>query len=162
MIFPLKNYKHKLPTYIDQGGFGYIRKHDIHTGIDLYCSENDEVYAMEDGVIVNVEKFTGEWAGSPWWNNTEAILIEGKSGMILYGEIEVSDEIRYSKNVFKGDLLGKVNTVLKKDKGIYSPNMLHLEFYKKGTKESVWWLLNEQRPNNLLDISMLLRVYFEN
>ena len=162
MLFPLKDYKYKLPTYSDQGGFGYIRKYDIHTGIDLYCSENDEVYAMEDGNIINIEKFTGAWADSPWWNDTEAILIESKSGVILYGEIEVDDNIRNKKTVSKGELLGRIKPVLKKDKGIVPVNMLHLELYKKSTKKSVWWKLNEKRPNNLLDISIFMRVYFDN
>lgn len=157
-MFPLKNYKFELPTHNDVGGFGFIRKFDIHTGVDLYCSENDEVFAIEDGYLVNIENFTGEWAGSPWWNNTEAILIEGKSGVILYGEITVEDEIRTKKSIKKGDLLGKIKTVLKKDKGLVPPNMLHIELYKAGTKESVWWNLNSEKPENLLNITDLLKI----
>jgi hypothetical protein len=159
MRFPLDNYLYKLPTPDEGGGFGHVRKYDIHTGVDLYCEENDFVYAMEDGNIVNIEKFTGEWAGSPWWNDTEAILIEGESGVILYGEIIVNDEIR-NKNIIKeGELLGRIKTVLKKDKGKNPPNMLHIELYKKGTTESVWWKLNSQKPENLLDITNLLKKF---
>ncbi len=157
MIFPLKNYTYSLPTHDEAGGFGFVRKFDIHTGVDLYCLEKDEVYVIEDGVIVGIEKFTGEWAGSPWWNNTEAILIEGSSGVILYGEIEISSELRDKKEVKKGDLLGVIKTVLKKDKGKVPSNMLHIELYKKGTTESVWWKLDSQKPDNLLDVTDLLK-----
>lgn len=156
MYFPLKNYKYKLPTTGDVGSFGYVRKYDIHTGVDLYCEENDAVYAIEDGEIVNIEKFTGEWCGSSWWNNTEAILISGNSGVILYGEIIIDESIRYKKEIKEGDLLGHITPVLKKDKGIVPMNMLHIELYTEGTTESVWWKLGEKKPNNLLNVIFLL------
>ena len=111
----------------------------------------------ENGIVVNVEKFTGEWAGSPWWNNTESILIEGVSGVICYGEIEVSSTVRNRKYVFAGEILGRVIPVLKKDKGKNPMNMLHIELYKKGTKESVVWNLDEDKPDNLLDVTDILK-----
>ena len=157
MRFPLNNYKYDLPNYNDVGGFGFKRKFDIHTGIDLYCEEYDPVYAIEDGIIINIEKFTGSEAGSPWWNNTEAILIEGESGVLLYGEIEVDSDIRFKKEVKEGELLGLIKKVLIKDKGLLPPNMLHIELYKHGTKESVWWYLNDEKPENLLDVYLLLK-----
>ncbi len=160
MRFPLGNYHHKLPTSEEAGSFGYVRKFDIHTGVDLYCEEGDGVYAMEDGEILNIENFTGKWAGSPWWNDTEAILIEGESGVILYGELIVYDNIRNKKIVKEGDLLGIIKPVLKKDKGVVpSINMLHIELYKKNTIESVWWKLDSQKPENLLDITFILKKF---
>ena len=158
MISPLKNYKYDLPNYNDVGGFSFVRKFDIHTGIDLYCEEYDNVYAIEDGEIVSIEKFTGSDVGSPWWNNTDAVMIEGASGVILYGEIEVDSDIRFNKKFIKeGDLIGVVKRVLKKDKGIVPPNMLHLELYETGTRSSVIWNLGENKPENLLDIYILLK-----
>ena len=77
-------------------------------------------------------------------------------------EINEEGNIRNKKTVSKGELLGRIKPVLKKDKGIVPVNMLHLELYKKSTKKSVWWKLNEKRPNNLLDISIFMRVYFDN
>lgn len=156
MRFPLNNYKFEIPAENDPGGFGYIRKYDIHTGVDLYCENLDRVYAMEDGDVVAVEKFTGKWAGSPWWNNTEAVLIEGKSGVILYGEI-IYLYTENTKRFKEGDLIGVVKQVLKKDKGKNPLSMLHMELYKHGTKESVIWGHNdEDKPSNLLDITRLL------
>jgi murein DD-endopeptidase MepM/ murein hydrolase activator NlpD len=55
MTSPLKRYK----TPHAGGVFGAVRKYDIHTGIDLYCELEDPVYAIEDGVVVNVCHFTG-------------------------------------------------------------------------------------------------------
>lgn len=67
MIFPLKNYNFKIPQGNHPGAFGFKRKHDFHTGIDLYCNDFDSVFAIEDGIIVNIEQFTGPEVGSDWW-----------------------------------------------------------------------------------------------
>ena len=85
-MFPLKNYNYEIPT-ICPGSFGYKRKFDIHTGVDLYCNKGDQVFAIEDGEVVAIEWFTGEKVDMPWWNNTQAVAIKGKSGVINYGEI---------------------------------------------------------------------------
>jgi len=69
-IFPLKDYKHEIPTGDALGAFGVTRKHDMHTGVDLYCNEGDEVRAMCDGQIVAIEWFTGPSVQMPWWNDT--------------------------------------------------------------------------------------------
>lgn len=136
------------------GVFGAVRKHDIHTGIDLYCQEYSEVFAIEDGVVVNIFDFTGEKAGSPWWENTQAVLIEGKSGVILYGE--VSTNLNIGDIIKEGQMIGKVLRVLKKDKGLPT-TMLHLELYKPGYRGSgEIWNLNEDKPEVLLNPNILL------
>lgn len=147
---PLKT-KISLPPY--EGQFGAIRKHDIHTGIDLYADVGTKVYAMESGTVVAVLDFTGLAAESPWWLDTKAVMVEGPSGVILYGEIET--DLKPGDYVFEDDLIGSVLRVLKKDKG--KPlAMLHLELYTVGTKEPVWWKLNESKPDNLLDPTNLI------
>lgn len=147
---PLSNFP-ALPPY--EGQFGALRKHDIHTGVDLYCEVGSKVFAMEAGTVVAVENFTGIFADSPWWNDTKAVLVEGESGVILYGEINPT--VQVGDYVFAGDLVGTVIQVLKKDKG--KPlAMLHLECYTAGTRESVLWKLGEAKPENLLDPTYLL------
>lgn len=147
---PLSKYP---PLPPDEGKFGAIRKHDIHTGIDLYCSVGSKVYAMESGEVVSVAHFTGMLAESPWWNDTMAVMVEGQSGVVLYGEIE--PVVSEGDFVFAGDLIGTVKQVLKKDKG--KPlAMLHLEWYTPGTREAVWWKHGEKKPENLLDPTILL------
>lgn len=61
MQFPIKD-KFSLPT--SEGVFGAKRKFDMHTGIDLYCTEQTPVYAIEDGIVIGVENFTGPNADS--------------------------------------------------------------------------------------------------
>ena len=135
---PLK----KLEPISPEGDFGAIRKFDIHTGIDLYCSENDEVFSIEDGVVIKVKPFTGEKAGSAWWNETEYIGILSKSGYIVYGEIE--SLVNEGDKVSAGQKIGKVKTVLRKDKG-RPMNMLHLELYTKVIDDPYIWKLNEEK-----------------
>ena len=57
--------------------------------------------------MVAIEAFTGPGAGSPWWHDTEAVLVEGESGVVLYGElvpcVKVGDE------VVAGQVVGRVS-----------------------------------------------------
>lgn len=139
------------------GSFGAKRKFDIHTGIDLYCPEGSMVVAVEPGTVVEVENYTGPNADdpSPWWLDTKAVLVEGESGVICYGEIDT--ELKREQVVLAGDKIGTTKRVLRHDKG--KPTcMLHFELYKPGTKETVWWHEGPMygRPVNLLDPTNLL------
>ena len=152
---PLRNYSKPLRGM--QGLFGDVRKYDIHTGIDLYCSPLEPVYTIEDGLIVNICDFTGKEAGSPWWNGTKAVLVEGKSGVILYGEIVPSCHCEVGRKILEGTRIGNVITVLKKDKQ-RPMTMLHLELYKTGYRgDGEIWNLNESQPFELLNPESLLR-----
>lgn len=137
-----------IPTGSCPGAFGAVRKHDIHTGVDLYCPITTPVFAAEPGMVANVFRFTGESIGSPWWNETDAVMVEGPSGIILYGEIFPVVEIY--QHVDRGQPIGFVKQVLRKDKG-RPMSMLHLEFYRHGTKGPVTWHLNTPQPEGLLD-----------
>lgn len=154
MFKPLQKELHEPPP---EGRFGAVRKHDVHTGVDLYTDVGDRVYAIESGMVVAVVPFTGIPAGSPWWLDTDALMIEGVSGVILYGEIVT--EFKVGDFVFAGDRLGEVKRVLKKDKG-KPVSMLHLECYTPGTKEPVWWNLGEPQPECLLDPTFLVEKYY--
>lgn len=115
------------PLFPDAPGqFGAIRRYDIHTGIDLYAERDTQVVSVEDGVVVTIKMFTGINADdpSPWWNDTPAVLVEGVSGVVVYGE--VSPRVRVGQTVSAGDLIGVVEQpVLKTFKG-RPMAMLHL------------------------------------
>ena len=149
--WPLKN---QHPLFPDEPGrFGAKRKHDFHTGIDLYCELGQEVVAIEDGTVVTVEPFTGEKAESAWWNDTEAILVKGESGVINYAE--VTPLVKEGDEVKAGQVIAVVDTaVLKSFKG-RPMVMLHLELLSKDTNTSPWWIEGEQ-PKNILDPTPLL------
>ena len=122
------------------------RRQDIHTGVDLYAPEGMSVRSVEEGVVVAVERFTGEAAESPWWEETDAVLVEGPSGVVCYGEVWPKVDVGW--RVPPGARVGVVRRVLKPGK----PNgsMLHLELYRPGTRQTVWWRGGE-RPPGLLD-----------
>ena len=121
-----------LPPHV--GAFGVKRKHHIHEGIDLYCPDNTPVLAIEGGRVVAVDHFTGEEVNSPWWEDTKYLVIKGKSGYLLYGEISPIRKV--GDLVVQGQHIGNVKRVLKKDKG-RPMSMLHLEWYTKW-KGSPW------------------------
>jgi hypothetical protein len=147
----------QLPMFPHPGAFASPRKHDVHTGVDLYCPEGTVVRAVEAGVVISIENFTGPDSDppTPWWLPTQAVLVEGESGVIVYGEIATFAEMGMSLKA--GDMIGAVRRVLRNDKG-YPMSMLHLELHAKGTKVSspVWDLKPGSRPETLRDPTLHL------
>jgi hypothetical protein len=157
MKWPLPDIKRNIPAIDSPGDFGYKRSFYYHPGIDLYCELGQAVVAIEDGVIVNIEMFTGHDANpsSPWWNDTWAVLVKGTHGVIGYCEILANPNLYYGQEIKEDDFLGVVIPVLKKDKG-NGTTMLHLEHYTTGTRNHVTWHHGESEPKNLLNPRHLL------
>ncbi len=169
-VWPLPGLRVSVPQGMDHpGSFGAVRKHDVHTGVDLYAPVGQKVVAIEDGVIVAIDpEFTGGEDtpkgadGEPIWHTTAAIMVEGVSGVILYGEVRVASWLFQGALVNAGQELGTVVQVLKeKPDGVFknpanSPSMLHLEFYEHGVTKAVWWQRGEEKPDGLLDPTCLL------
>lgn len=157
MIWPLKNLTPSIVDINSVGDFAYPRSFYYHPGIDIYCDYGQEVVSIEDGVITNIEIFTGPNATptSPWWNETFSIIIEGASGAIGYCELLPLSHLKLGYNVKAGELIATITPVLKRDKGV-GTSMLHFELYKLNTKDHVTWLLDEQKPDNLLNPRSLL------
>ena len=139
-----------IPSGSHPGAFGVVRRYHVHEGIDLYVPDQTPVLAVERGEIVAIENFTGVQAGSPWWQETWSVLVEGKSGVVVYGEIRPHAAVRVGLGVEAGEILGAVTPVLSKDKG-RPVNMLHLELHHHGTRESVAWEVGQHQPPTLLD-----------
>lgn len=130
-----------IPQKGHPGAFLTKRKHHTHTGVDLYTEDGQSVFAVEDGVVVGIENFTGASQNSPWWEETHCVLIEGASGVVCYGEIRVGYGICVGKSVLRGGLVGKVKRVLplhkhRTDIEGHSTSMLHVEVYKHGTRKA--------------------------
>lgn len=70
--------------------------------------------AIEDGEIVAVSPFTGPQINMNHWLDTDAVLVEGKSGVIIYGEIDPAVQI--GQKVQTGNVIGSVKRVLRNDK----------------------------------------------
>jgi DNA-binding XRE family transcriptional regulator len=146
-----------LPLAPHPGAFGPVRSRHVHEGVDLYCAEGTAVTAVEPGVVVAIEDFTGSRATppSPWWLETRAILVEGLSGVVLYGELEPSPELAIGHRLERGQVIGHVVRVLRHDKG-RPLSMLHLELHAHGTTKSSPWDLGKPQPQGLRDPTALL------
>lgn len=157
MIWPLKNLAPSIVGINSVGDFAYRRSFYYHPGIDIYCDYGQEVVAIEDGTVVNIETFTGPLATppSPWWNETFSIMVEGSSGVLGYCELLPVDHLKVGVKVKKGDLLATITPVLKKDKG-NGTTMLHFEQYEFGTREHVTWELDTEMPKELMNPRELL------
>lgn len=157
MKYPLKNKQPSIPNEGSVGDFAFRRSFYHHPGIDLYCDYDQEVVAIEDGIITNIEIFTGPNANpkSPWWNETFSIMIEGASGAIGYCELLPLPHLKIGYKVKEGEIIATIIPVLKKDKG-NGTTMLHLEHYVPGTKDHVTWVLDTEKPKELLNPRGLL------
>lgn len=160
LLTPLEGYIKHIPVGQHVGAFGVERKHHIHEGIDIYGEDGEHVYAIEDGTIVGIYPFTGESVGSPWWHNTWCVMIEGASGVINYGELQTYkgySKVLVGQTVIAGQGIGKLHTVLKKDKG-RPMTMLHLERYVSGTTAPIKeWTLGTPQPEELINPTTLLK-----
>lgn len=139
-----------IPDFRAPGAYGAVRRFDIHTGVDLYAAEGTPVCAVQAGTIIAVENFTGPSAGTPWWLDTQAILIAGASGVVVYGEI--TPAVQVGDTVQAGQVVGTIKQVLRQDKGVTPVCMLHLELLDHGATESApVWALGAPTPAGLLN-----------
>jgi hypothetical protein len=143
-----------LPLPPHPGAFSVARAHHVHEGVDLYCAEGTAVEAVEAGTIVAIIPFTGPKADSGWWHDTDALLVEGASGVVLYGEIETNKQV--GDTVQRGETLGQVKQVLKTDKG-RPMSMLHLELHDTGTRDAYEWTAAGGKPPSLRDPTPFLK-----
>jgi hypothetical protein len=145
-----------IPLNHHPGAFGFHRRNNFHTGVDLYTKHHELVHAVEDGIVVKIEKFTGPSVGHPWWEETWGMLVEGASGVVNYGEINAPPHwVEVGKKVEKRQYIGNVQRVLFPDKlrpdiPGHSCSMLHMELYKHGVREFAHWHDPAKNPD-LLD-----------
>lgn len=157
------SFKKSLPVYGEPGYFGAQRKFDRHEGVDIYCKLHENVYAVEDGKVVDSYQYTGSKETGDWWNPTWCIKVQGKSGVVTYGELEMpnvaqSMSIQYpiiGTDIKAGTFIGIVGQVLKDEKlrhdiRNHSCSMLHLELRKENCHLD-GWNLDAQRDKRLLD-----------
>jgi len=140
----------EIPIKHHFGAFGAMRRYDRHRGVDLYAPIGTSVYAVQKGIVKDIRPWTGIKANCDWWNDTDAISIEGDDGLIVYGEIQVHSQWKTGDEVNAGDLLGTVLQVLKKDKG-RPTSMLHLELRKPGFLRNIDKEWGQTLPEGLLD-----------
>jgi hypothetical protein len=157
MKWPFPNRTPSLPKIGSVGDFAFRRSFYHHPGVDVYCGDLQPVQTIEAGTVVHIENFTGPNAEptSPWWNETFSILVEGESGVIGYCELKPFSHISVGMRLYEGELIATITPVLKKDKG-NGTTMLHLEHYVPGTKHHVTWVLDTEKPPELLNSRPLL------
>lgn len=158
--FPLK-FCNGIPINHHPGAFGFNRKKNHHTGVDLYTNDGEPVYAVEDGVVVKIDKFTGPDMGHDWWESTWGVMVEGASGVVNYGEVTPNENLKINSIVKRGSHIANVKRVLfehklRKDIPGHSCSMLHLELYKTGTREFADWHDPQKNPNLLDPTSFLI------
>lgn len=159
-LFPIRECR-GIPINHHPGAFGFNRRKNHHTGIDLYTQDGEDVYAVESGTVVHVDVFTGPKLGHTWWEETKGVMIEGASGVVNYGEVEPESGIIPGTVVRRGQKIAKVKRVLFSDRHRpdipgHSTSMLHLELYTHGTRDFADWHDPQKNPSLLDPTSYLL------
>jgi phosphopantothenoylcysteine decarboxylase len=128
-----------IPVGNHPGAFAVKRKNSTHTGVDLYANIDEQVFPVEDGTVVAIEPFTGPKDNSPWWLDTDCVLVEGASGVVCYGEIRPNHMLRVGRKVIRArTVIGTVLPVIPEDAPQHpelpgwKPSMLHMELYPHG------------------------------
>jgi len=147
--------EYEIPYGNHVGAFGVERRFDVHKGVDLYANQGDPIFAVEPGIVSLIRPFTGLSANSPWWNDTEAVSVAGRSGIVVYGELAINSSLRVGDEVVAGTLMGFVKEVLKNDKGRPTA-MLHLALHDHGVQSNGEWKNGKPCPTGLLDPTMKL------
>lgn len=136
-------------TYL--GSFGAPRNNGlrIHPGVDLGCPFGTDVFAMEDGIIM----YKQGWSGP----KTSAIIVYSPKTnfSIVYGAIFPGSNLPLKTEVKKGQ---KIATI-----GIYpkSSTMLHCEMWhgilSPTRRLKNVWKKGKSKPEILIDISPYLK-----
>lgn len=150
-----------VPVGHHPGAFGFERHTAHHTGVDLYTFEGTEVRAVEGGTVVGIQGFTGPQVDMPWWNDTDAVLIEGRSGVVNYGEIVPLWMLKVGSKVRRGDLIGHVTPVVREGKERpdvpgHSRSMLHIELYPHGHDKWLPWKIGDEEHAQIDPTPLLL------
>lgn len=143
--WPLIGAYPEVPEPPHKGAFGVQRRFHVHEGIDLYAPEGTRVTPIEDGRVIWIEEFTGQFADppSPWWNNTYAVYVRGKTGVFVYGEIDpypylakATCSCQTHVTVSRGETIGTVMTAVRDAPAApplgWMPSMLHVELLPPG------------------------------
>ena len=126
-------------------GFGYSKSHNIHTGIDLYVPEGSSVHSVEDGTVADIFQFSGPNTLYNYLLPTQAVVVNGPTGLVLYGEVEVLKDIQI------GQLIGAGTKIANIKCAVPDQPMLHLELHKHGSKIPCLWKQGQPQPKSLLD-----------
>lgn len=145
-----------LPTFNEPGSFGFKRTFEIHNGLDVYCRDESNVFAVEDGGVIKIEQFTGKDVESPWWEETWAIYVKGQSGVVCYGEMNKQFNFVVGDGVRAGDSLGCIRHVLpeskiRRDIRNHNNAMLHIQLFSEYFTEDIPFEVKSGVKNTLLD-----------
>ena len=169
MDFPINTQHNRgIPINAHPGAFGNARKYNFHEGVDLYGHEGMWVYAINPGVVVSNERFTGPSVGHPWWLETDAVTIKSDTEYFIYGELK--SNLKVGDEVKAGSFIGELVPVLPPEKiRSYIPGhsnvMLHLEKWNfKYPGKWKAWETREDRPEWLEDpttdlVNILIKKY---
>lgn len=154
-----RNWSHETEIPVStshRGAFGSLRATRNHEGVDLPGVEGDPVYAMEDSFVVALGIFSGAPAGLPWTAHTNYVMLEGKNGVLSYGEIHLEPGLFVGAAVKRETQIGRLCAPRRVESG-RAMSVLHIEQYRKGTTKPLRrWALGAPCPSSLENPTCIL------
>lgn len=166
-IWPLPDsYDNFLPRKNSKGSFWEDRGDRFNAGIDIYTPENSTLLAVEDGIVIDIDKFTD--SSVPFLNDTYYLIIKSPE-KINYKYCELDNiKVKIGEQVKAGQELALIKSIVNKDgvnestpyyiKELIYDNYLsklHLEMYKAPFTEIRPYeygnFLGDEKPNSIID-----------
>lgn len=166
-FWPLPNsLENTLPKRNTKGSFWEDRGDRFNAGVDIYAPENSPIYAIEEGVVIDIDVFSRN--SSPYLNETKYLIIKSPE-KVNYKYCEIDDiVIEIGDKVKPGDLIASVKRLINPDhidnetpffiKELIYDNLLsklHLEMYKAPFTEirpyELGNFLGDEKPNSIID-----------
>lgn len=166
-FWPLPDsYDNFLPRKNSKGSFWEDRGDRYNAGIDIYTPENSILLAVEDGVVIDIDKFTD--SSVPFLNDTFYLIIKSPE-KINYKYCELSNiKVTIGEQVKAGQEIAQIKSIINKEgvndstpyyiKELIYENYLsklHLEMYKAPFTEIRPYefgnFLGDEKPNSIID-----------
>lgn len=160
------SYENTLPRKNSKGAFWEDRGDRFNAGIDIYTPENSVLHAVEEGVVIDIDKFTS--SEIPYLKDTYYLIIKSPE-KINYKYCELDDiRVNIGDHVKAGQELAIIKSIIEKDnvneqtpyfiKELIYENLLtklHLEMYKAPFTEIRPYeygnYLGDEKPNSIID-----------
>lgn len=166
-FWPLPNsFENLLPKRNNKGAFWEDRGDRFNAGVDIYAPDNSEVYAVEQGIVIDIDVFTS--SDISYLSNTKYVIIKSPE-KINYKYCEVSDiKVKIGDKIEPGQHIANIKSIINQNniddetpffikELVYEELFakLHLEMYKAPFTEirpyELGNYLGETKPSSIID-----------
>ena len=121
-----------------------------------YANSMFKCFVFQDGAVIGVTPLRGSTTREDYWRDMEAVLVEGKSGLVVYSEFAPLKTLKPAQMVKAGEQVGALyhkgysfRPTAKDHHGTHA--FMHLELHTAGTRLPTPWVVGKPQPKTLID-----------